>query len=180
MLATATKNEAKPKTDFFAEIIAAIDNAEHTTIEMSPLIGSGIQAEKDSFLEPRAVSQPFQPATSISQKLDAMIEASAAFDVSEDKFEIVGSDNLTEGQKQYLVDNEREVLCTLHQRLLLKHLFSHSPELLEEFAFDIYEREAILADGNGNYTYETYFEAVRVTSQKWFVRLIDSIDDFTF
>jgi hypothetical protein len=174
MLATATKNETKPETNFFAEIIAAIDNAEHTTIEMSPLIDSGIQAEKDSFLEPRTVSQPFQPATSISQKLDSMIEAGAAFDVAEDNFEIVGGDNLTEGQKQYLVDNEKEVLCTLHQRLLMKHWFSHSPELIEDFAFDIYKRVAIMAEGNGFYTDEIYFEAVRETSRKWFSSLLDN------
>ena len=71
MLATATKNETKTETNFFAEIIAAIDNAEHTTVAMSPLIVCGNQTDKDSFFETRRVSQCFQPSDSISHKIDA-------------------------------------------------------------------------------------------------------------
>ncbi len=130
------------------------------------------EAENDSFFETRTVLQGFVPAQSINQKLNAMIEASAAFDVAEENFEVIGGDRLTEYQRQYLVANEKEVLCTLHQRLLLKHWFYDSPELLEDFAFDIYEREAILVECDGFYSYETYFAAVRETSQKWFAQLL--------
>jgi hypothetical protein len=112
---------------------------------------------------------------SISQKLDAMIEAGASFDVAEDNFEVVGGEWLTELQRQYLIANEREALCTLHQRLLLKYWFYDSPELLERFAFDIYEREAILGEENELYTDEIYFQAVCITSRKWFGKLLDEL-----
>jgi hypothetical protein len=112
---------------------------------------------------------------SISQKLDVMIEAGAAFDVVEDRFEVIGSERLTENQRRYLIANEKEVLCTLHQRLLLKHWFYDSPELLEDFALDIYEREAILGEENELYTDEIYFLAVSETSRKWFGKLLDEM-----
>ena len=114
-------------------------------------------------------------AVSISHKLDAMVEAGAAFDVAEDNLVVVGGERLTEQQRQYLIDNEKEVLCTLHQRLLMKHWFYGSRELLESFAFDIYEREAILAEENELYTDEIYFLAVCETSRKWFSNLLDEL-----
>lgn len=119
--------------------------------------------------------EALKPAESISQKLDAMIEAGAAFDVAEHNFLVIGGERLTEQQRQYLIDNEKEVLCTLHQSLLTKHLFSHSPELLESFGFDIYEREAILAEENELYTDDIYFLAVSETSRKWFGKLLDEL-----
>lgn len=130
---------------------------------------------KDSFFENRAMLQSFQTGQSISRKLDAMIEAGASFDVIEDSFEVVGGEQLTEPQKQYLVVNEKQVLCTLHQRLLMKHLFYDSTELLESFAFDIFERESILTEENQLYTYATYYEAVCEVSQKWFIDLLDAM-----
>ncbi len=130
-----------------------------------------------SFFATRAMMQSFQPEQSISRKLDAMIEAGASFDVTEDSFEVIGGEQLTETDRQYLTTNKMPVLCTLHQRLLMKHWFNDSPELLESFAFDIFERESILAEENELYTYETYYEAVSETSQKWFINLLDAIPD---
>ncbi|HLM59887.1 MAG TPA: hypothetical protein VK308_03685 [Pyrinomonadaceae bacterium] len=137
----------------------------HAVRQLKPQIINAIRMPLEA--SPRTVS--------ISQKLDAMIEAGAAFDVAEDRFEVVGSERLTEDQKQYLVVNEREVICTLHQRLLLKHWFYDSPEMLEDFAFDIYEREAILAEENELYTDEIYFLAISEISRKWFGNLLNEL-----
>jgi hypothetical protein len=68
------------------------------------------------------------------------------------------------------------VICTLHQRLLLKHWFYDSPEMLEDFAFDIYEREAILAEENELYTDEIYFLAISEISRKWFGNLLNELN----
>lgn len=130
-----------------------------------------------SFFERRAMLQSFQPKESISRKLDAMIEAGAAFDVTEDSFKIIGGKYLTDNQQQYLITNEKEVLCTLHQRLLMKYLFYDSTELLESFAFDIFERESLMAEETGVYNYETYFETISEASRKWFANLLDSATD---
>ena len=120
--------------------------------------------------------EALQRAESIVHKLDAMIEAGAAFDVAEHNFAVVGGELLTEQQRQYLITNENEVLCTLHQSLLMKHWFNDSPELLERFAFDIYEREAILGEENELYTDEIYFQAVKQVTAKWFGNILDELN----
>jgi len=170
----ATKQRQKKNRNFSSLLntITAPRNAEI----LHPIAPEN-QPAKDSFFEARGMRQSFQPEQSISRKLDAMIEAGAAFDVAEHNFEVIGSKYLTGQQRQYLTANGREALCTLHQRLLMKHWFYDSKELLESFAFDIYERESILAQETGFYSYETYFEAVSETSRKWFTNLLDSITD---
>lgn len=135
---------------------------------------------EDSFFHARQLMQSYRPEKSISQTLDAMIKSGAAFDVAEHNFEVIGSKYLTEQQRQYLTANGKEALCTLHQRLLMKHWFYDSPELLESFAFDIFERESILAEETGYYAYETYLGAVSETSRKWFADLLNSTDEFAF
>ncbi|MGI8495145.1 MAG: hypothetical protein ACR2L1_07510 [Pyrinomonadaceae bacterium] len=166
MIVTETKNKKSTDTNFFAKIIAAIDNTEQLNGEISRPIASNNQSAKDSFFESRAIGQSFQPEQSISRKLDSMVEAGAAFDVAEYNFEVIGSKNLTESELQYLIANEKAVLCTLHQKLLMKYWFCYSADLLENFASDIYERESIMAEENRVYSYDTYFEAVSGTSQK--------------
>ena len=89
------------------------------------------QSTKDSFFERRLMLQSFRPEESISAKLDAMIESGAAFNVTEDDFQVIGSEQLTERQKQYLTTNEKEILCTLHQRFLMKHYFYDSLNYLK-------------------------------------------------
>ncbi len=170
----ATKQRQKKIRNFSSLLntIVAPDNA-----EIIRPVAPNNQPAKDSFFENRAMLQSFQPEQSISRKLDAMIEAGAAFDVTEDSFEVIGGERLPETDRQYLTTNKMPVLCTLHQRLLMKHWFNDSPELLESFAFDIFERESILAEENELYTYETYYEAVSETSQKWFINLLDAIPD---
>lgn len=80
---------------------------------------------------------------------------------------------MTESERRYLIAHESEVLCTLHQILLMKYLFCDSAELLEKFALDIYERESVIAEETGFYTYETYFQAVCEVARKWFAVLLD-------
>ncbi len=175
MIATKTKQKIVRSDDFFAAIIAAIDYKVVANNEILLPVVRNNQAAKHSFFEKRAIGQVFAPQTSISHILDAMIAMGAAFDVAEDNFQVVKSEGLTEVERNYLIANEKEVLCTLHQRLLIKHWFYDSPELLEDFAFDIYEFEAILAEAAGLYTYDTYFQSVSHAAQKWFVQLLDLI-----
>lgn len=173
MIATATKNKKRVDTNFFAEIIAAIDCTGKSKSEIPLQIAANNQPAKDEFFETRGMLQSFRPEQSISQKLDAMIETGASFDVAEYEFEVIGGERLTETDRQYLTANKMPVLCTLHQRLLMKYLFYDSTELLENFAFHIFERESILAEENELYTYEIYFETVSDISRKWFASLLD-------
>lgn len=160
--------------NFFAEIIAAIDYVERPHIEVLHPFVSNNQSAKDAFFENRGLMEGFVPEQSIIPKLDAMIKVGVTFDVAEDQFEITGGERLTEAERRYLILNEREVLCALHQILLIKYLFYGSAELLEKFALDIYERESIITEETGIYTYEAYFQAVREVAQKWFAVLLDS------
>jgi hypothetical protein len=174
MIATATIKKSKFDAVFFAEIIAAIDSTEKKQASIPQLVAVENRNAQDSFFASRGMMQSFCPAESISARLDAIIEAGAAFDVAENDFEVVGAERLTEEQRQYLTANEKPVLGTLHQRLLCKHLFNDSKELLETFAFEIYEREAVLAEAKGFYDYETYFDAVSAISRKWFAQLLEA------
>ncbi len=66
----------------------------------------------------------------------------------------------------------------------MKHLFNHSPERFEDFAFEITEREAINSEEclntqvtKGDKTrFEIYFEAVKSTTRKWFDELLKKKD----
>jgi len=82
---------------------------------------------------------------------------------------------------EFLKINKTMILCQLQQSLLMKHLFSHSPEQLEDFAFEIREREALILRDCPNSqltitaetTFEIYCEAVKQTTRKWFAELLN-------
>lgn len=90
-----------------------------------------------------------------------MVAVGASFDVSAEDFQIFGTDNLSQTEKDFLAINKMEVLCTLQQNLLVKHLFSEKPELRQNFITKIEERGA-------------RFEAISEITAKWFARLLDT------
>jgi hypothetical protein len=55
----------------------------------------------------------------------------------------------------------------------MKHLFSHSPEQFEDFAFEVKERESLLSI-TAKTTFEIYFEAVKSVTRKWFAELLNN------
>ncbi len=60
----------------------------------------------------------------------------------------------------------------------MKHLFNHSPEQFEDFAFEITERECLISPLRitDKTRFEIYFEAVKSTTRKWFADLLNKKD----
>jgi hypothetical protein len=115
-------------------------------------------------------------ADTFHEVVNRFIEKGITFDVSADEFQTIDpAQILKTSDKEFLKLNSAAILCQLHQSLLMKHLFSHSPERFEDFAFEIRERECL----NSPLTitdktrYEIYFEAVKSTTRKWFVDLLE-------
>jgi hypothetical protein len=115
-------------------------------------------------------------------ELNSFIENGVAFDVSSDDFLFIDTaQTLKLSDMEFLKLNHSIVLCTLQQSLLMKHLFSHSPEQFEDFAFEILEREAIFSEVSTNSPltitdktpFEIYFEAVKSITHKWFAELLE-------
>ena len=105
--------------------------------------------------------------------LNRFIEKGITFDVSATNFQIIDrAQILKTSDKQFLQINNAAILCHLQQSLLMKHLFSHSPELLEDFSFEIMERESLLTIP-AKTLFEIYFEAVRSITLKWFNDLLN-------
>jgi hypothetical protein len=105
--------------------------------------------------------------------LNRFIENGVAFDVSADDFLFIDTaQTLKLSDMEFLKLNHSIVLCTLQQSLLMKHLFSHSPEQFEDFAFEIMERESLMATTD-NTPFEIYFEAVKSVTRRWFAELLD-------
>ncbi len=108
--------------------------------------------------------------------LNRFIENGIAFDVSADEFQTIdGAQRLKASDKEFLKLNGAAILCQLQQSLLVKHLFSHSPEQFEDFAFEVMERECLnsplrITDKT---RFEIYFEAVKSTTRKWFAELLN-------
>ena len=106
--------------------------------------------------------------------LNRFIEAGCAFDVSSDDFQVIDNNKkLKTSDREFLKLNGAAILCQLQQSLLMKHLFSHSPEQFEDFAFEIRERESLLTI-TAKTQFEIYFEAVTQTTQKWFKELLQN------
>ncbi len=119
----------------------------------------------------------------LHEVLNRFIEVGCAFDVSGDDFQIVDNNqNLKVSDREFLKSNNATILCQLQQSLLVKHLFSHSPEQFEDFSFEIREREAIISENclnsllriTAETRFETYFEAVKDTTKKWFAELLQT------
>ena len=106
--------------------------------------------------------------------LNGFIKAGVSFDVSAGDFQTVDpAQTLKQSDREFLKLNTPAILCQLQQSLLMKHLFSHSPDKLEDFAFEITERESLLSI-TAKTTYETYFEAVKQTTGAWFKELLEN------
>jgi hypothetical protein len=114
--------------------------------------------------------------------LNRFIENGVAFDVSTDDFLFIDTaQTLKLSDMEFLKLNHSIVLCTLQQSLLVKHLFSHSPEQFEDFAFEIQERESIFSEEclNSPLTkadktpFEIYFAVVKEVTKKWFAELLE-------
>ncbi len=73
---------------------------------------------------------------------------------------------------EFLELNKAVVLSYLQQSALMKHLFSHSPFLLADFAFEIKERESLLSITTKT-PFEIYCEAVMDVTKKWFADLLE-------
>jgi hypothetical protein len=118
----------------------------------------------------------------LHEVLNKFILAGVTFDVSIDDFQVIDNAQvLKTSDREFLELNYSIILCQLHQSLLMKHLFSHSPEHFEDFAFEITESEAIISEDcletqvtKGDKTrFEIYFEAVRLTTRRWFSILLE-------
>jgi len=114
--------------------------------------------------------------------LNRFIENGVAFDVSADDFQTIDNNQkLKVSDKEFLELNNAAILCQLQQSLLVKHLFNHSPEQFEDFAFEISERESIFSEVSTNSPltitdktrFEIYFFAVKDTTRKWFADLLE-------
>ncbi|MBA4121493.1 MAG: hypothetical protein H0X72_03380 [Acidobacteria bacterium] len=121
----------------------------------------------------------------LHEVLNRFIESGITFDVSADDFQIIDrAQILKASDKEFLKLNGAAILCQLQQSLLMKHLFSHSPEQFEDFCFEIMERESLnsplrITDKT---RFEIYFEAVESVTRKWFAGLLgeelDPVSDF--
>lgn len=106
------------------------------------------------------VNQKNSIAESLIERLNRMIAAGASFDVATDDFQVCGADKLTDAEKGFLAINKIQILCTLQQGLLVRHLFSHKPELQQIFISQIEKRGADL-------------QTVCEITTKWFARLLE-------
>jgi hypothetical protein len=114
-------------------------------------------------------------ADTFHEVLNRFITDGITFDVSADDFQTIDpAQRLKASDKEFLKLNGAAILCTLQQSLLMKHLFSHSPEQFEDFAFEITERECLSSPLRitDKTRYEIYFEAVKSTTRKWFADLL--------
>jgi hypothetical protein len=115
--------------------------------------------------------------------LNRLIEAGVMFEVSTEDFQTIDPANaLKISDKEFLKLNDAAILCQLQQSLLMKHIFSHSPEQFEDFAFEVREREAIYAADYlkkpvritaETLTADFYFAAVSDVSKKWYGELLN-------
>ncbi len=119
-------------------------------------------------------------AEGLHEILNRFIENGITFDVCADDFQTIDrAQVLKTSDIEFLELNSAAILCQLQQSLLMKHLFNHSPERFEDFAFEITERECLNTPLRitGKTRYEIYFEAVKSTTRKWFADLLDEMSD---
>ncbi len=115
-------------------------------------------------------------ADTFHEILNGFITDGITFDVSADDFQTIDPANaLKTSDREFLKLNGAAIICYLQQSLLMKHLFSHSPEQLEDFAFEITERECLSSPLTitDKTRFEIYFEAVKFTTRKWFEDLLE-------
>jgi hypothetical protein len=139
----------KSDESFFADILAAIDYGQR---------------------EPEVLRE--QQDENLTDILNRIIQTGAHFDVTIDEFKTANSLDLRQSDRDFLDLNKSDVLCTLQQSLLSKHLFSHRKDMLSDFAFEIAEREAIMS-GDGSESFFIHCEAVKDITKKWFLSLLE-------
>lgn len=109
----------------------------------------------------------------LHEVLNQFIEKGITFDVSADDFQFIDPwQNLKASDKEFLKLNDAVILCQLQQSLLMKHLFSHSPEQFEDFAFEIVKRESLLTI-TAKTPFEIYRTVVEDVTRTWFEKLIN-------
>lgn len=100
--------------------------------------------------------------------LNSQMAKGVNFQVSATDFTPIDRNNsLKSFDLNFLKEQKRAVLCFLQQSLLVKYLFSHSQELLEDFIFEVRERESLMTKVDES-SYEIYFNAVEFVTRKWF------------
>ncbi|MBA4121181.1 MAG: hypothetical protein H0X72_01785 [Acidobacteria bacterium] len=160
----------------FPENLTNSSEAEKQTKLVSAVIRSG--QFRHSFKNNDELAQ-FE-ADTFHKILNGFIADGITFDVSADDFQTIdGARILKRSDREFLKLNGAAILCQLQQSLLMKHLFNHSPERFEDFAFEITERECLNTPLRitGKTRYEIYFEAVKSTTRKWFADLLDEMSD---
>lgn len=184
MTGTKIKKKKPSDTNFFADILAAIDNQK---------AGENFTIPPELIEEPELISSIFAagqlPDSSkntdellefktdyFHAQLNGFIENGIVFDVSADDFRFIDKEqNLKLSDMEFLKLNEAAVLCHLQQSILMKHLFSHSPDQFEDFGFEVLERECLnsplrITDKT---RFEIYCEAVKDVTKKWFTELLE-------
>jgi hypothetical protein len=115
-------------------------------------------------------------AEKLHEVLNRFIEKGITFDVSATDFQVIDpAQILKTSDREFLKLNDAAILCTLQQSLLMKHLFSISPDALEDFTFDVAERGAIMTNG-ADIPFAVHCEAVKDVSSNWFDRLLNSLE----
>ncbi len=83
----------------------------------------------------------------VHETLNRLIEAGIQFEVSADDFQSIDTGQILNVlDKEFLKLNDAIILCELQQSLLMKNLFNNSPQCLEDFRFEIFERESIISE----------------------------------
>jgi len=181
----ASTNSQLPKTDksrlsFVSSVIVSanlVDTSEKSTD--SPEINKLSDLVSSAFVSGQLADNPRNnnevaeiKSNKLHEVLNRFIEKGITFDVSTTDFQVIDAmQNLKTSDIEFLELNYSIILCQLQQSLLMKHLFSHSPEQFEDFAFEIYERESLLTKA-AKTSFEIYFEAVESTTRKWFTNLL--------
>lgn len=76
---------------------------------------------------------------------------------------------VSDRERVELGTQQKEILCTLQQMFLQKHLFNYSKELLEDFQTEICERSAIITDGGS----EIVFGVLAEVCAEWITDAIE-------
>jgi hypothetical protein len=180
-----TITQAKPKKKLSAFFDQFIDTGSRTTgeSETHQKLVSSVNVSGQLVDTPKNNNELAEiKAEKFHDVLNRFIEAGVAFDVSSDDFLFIDTaQTLKLSDMEFLKLNHSIVLCTLQQSLLVKHLFNHSPEQFEDFAFEIREREAIFSEVSTNSAltklaktpFEIYCEAVKCVTRRWFADLLE-------
>ncbi len=149
------------------------ENNLHIKGEITPAQKEYVRLWKQELI--KELSPKKQTAT-LTDILNRFIEKGITFDVSADDFQVIDANRILKtSDKEFLELNAAAILCTLQQSLLVKHLFSHSPEQFEDFAFEIQERECLSSPLRitDKTQFEIYCEAVKCVTRRWFTELLE-------